>query len=250
LYISIETLSNEGNKMPIDEAFISKMSDNPLIAENEIINRFFKIMQFSTMNDDKSIFYEELVEIFSFYQVYSEKTDLDVSFPKLGSTPEANIELVTSFFKNRHRIINKKFIRFNSEKIILEKKMKFKALLNNEFIYIMTGEEVNRIQRHLSEVQKYIVDNIEIDRAYRLRLQRRIDFLNKDLKIEINSLDPYWALVGDAGVIVGKLRDKAKPIVENITEIVNIIWHLQARTEELASATPVMNLSYKAPDIE
>ena len=234
--------------MPIDEGFIERLSDNPLIAENEIINRFFKIMQFSTMNDDKSIFYEELVEIFSFYQVYSEKNDIDVSFPKLASNPDANIELVTSFFKNRHRIINKKFVRFNSDRIITDKKLKFKALLNNEFIYLMTGDEVNRIQKHLNEVQRHIVDNMDLDRGYRLRLQRRIDFLLRDLRIEVYNLDPYWALVGDAGIIVGKMSDKAKAIVDNVTEIVNIIWHIQARAEELTSGTPVMYLSYKKPE--
>ena len=51
----------------------------------------------------------------------------------------------------------------------------------------------------------------------------------------MSDLDRFWGLVGDAGVVVGKLGKDAKPIVDRIQEVAEIIWRTQARAEELPS---------------
>jgi len=51
----------------------------------------------------------------------------------------------------------------------------------------------------------------------------------------VSDLDRFWGLVGDAGVVLGKLGNDAKPIVDRIREIAEIVWKTQSRTEELPS---------------
>jgi hypothetical protein len=51
----------------------------------------------------------------------------------------------------------------------------------------------------------------------------------------MSSLDKFWGLIGDAGVILGKFGEDAKPFVDRFQEIAQIVWGVQARTEELQS---------------
>jgi hypothetical protein len=52
-------------------------------------------------------------------------------------------------------------------------------------------------------------------------------------------LDRLWGLIGDAGVVLGKFGESAKPIVDRIKEIAEIVWQTQSRAEELPSGTPI-----------
>jgi hypothetical protein len=51
-------------------------------------------------------------------------------------------------------------------------------------------------------------------------------------------LDRFWGLVGDAGVVLAKLGDNAKPIIECVKQITEIVWRAQGRAEQLPSNMP------------
>jgi hypothetical protein len=53
----------------------------------------------------------------------------------------------------------------------------------------------------------------------------------------MSDLDRFWGLIGDAGVVLGKLGNDAKPFVDRIKEIADIVWNTQSRAEELPSGT-------------
>lgn len=54
----------------------------------------------------------------------------------------------------------------------------------------------------------------------------------------MSDIDVFWGLVGDAGVAIGKFGKDAKPFVDRIREITDIVWRTQSRAEELPSGTP------------
>lgn len=56
---------------------------------------------------------------------------------------------------------------------------------------------------------------------------------------KMSDLDRFWGLVGDAGVVLGKFGDDAKPIIDRIRVIAQIVWRTQARAEELPSDAPM-----------
>ena len=47
-----------------------------------------------------------------------------------------------------------------------------------------------------------------------------------------------WGMVGDAGVLIGKLGTDAKPIVDRVKEIAAIVWKTQAIAEKLPRNSP------------
>jgi hypothetical protein len=54
-----------------------------------------------------------------------------------------------------------------------------------------------------------------------------------ELHKKMSNLDKFWGLIGDAGVTLGKFGEEAKPFVDRIREIVDIIWRVQSIAEEL-----------------
>ena len=44
---------------------------------------------------------------------------------------------------------------------------------------------------------------------------------------------------GEAGVVLGKLGDDAKPFVDRVREITEVVWRCQARSEQLPGDVPL-----------
>ena len=65
---------------------------------------------------------------------------------------------------------------------------------------------------------------------------------------KVSDLDRFWGLIGDAGVVLGKLGNDAKPFVDRIREIADIVWQTQSRAEELPSGTSLPSLENKPSD--
>lgn len=49
----------------------------------------------------------------------------------------------------------------------------------------------------------------------------------------MSNLDQFWGLIGEAGVVLGKLGQDAKPFVDRVREVVDIVWRVQSIAEEL-----------------
>ncbi len=64
---------------------------------------------------------------------------------------------------------------------------------------------------------------------------------------KISDLDRFWGLIGDAGIAIGKFGENAKPIVDRIKEIADIVWRTQANAEELPTGSSIPFLNKKEP---
>jgi hypothetical protein len=72
-----------------------------------------------------------------------------------------------------------------------------------------------------------------------------LERLQTELHKRVSDLDRFWGLIGDAGVVLGKLGSDAKPIVDRIREVADIVWRTQSRAEELPSGTRLPELSHE-----
>ena len=75
------------------------------------------------------------------------------------------------------------------------------------------------------------------------RLLVRLEKLQSEMHKKVSDLDRFRGLIGDAGVVLGKLGKDAKPIVDRIKEVADIVWQTQSRTEELPSGTKIPMLT-------
>jgi hypothetical protein len=115
----------------------------------------------------------------------------------------------------------------------------FTEELGGGFLYEITPSDLERLQTLLDECRALITASDRFGPDHKRRLLRRLERLQAELHKSVSDLDRFWALVGEAGVALGKFGRDAKPLVDRIREITGIVWRSQARAEDLPGSTPL-----------
>ncbi|NKI96691.1 hypothetical protein [Rhizobacter sp. SG703] len=116
---------------------------------------------------------------------------------------------------------------------------KFRASLGSAFAYEFSQGDLDRVQELLNELRDHVANADGLKDEHRQRLLRRLEHVQRELHKKVSDLDRLWGLVGDAGVVLNKLGRDAKPIVDRLREVVDIIWRTQVRAEELPSGATI-----------
>jgi hypothetical protein len=123
---------------------------------------------------------------------------------------------------------------------------RFRANLGKGFSYEFSQGDLDRVQALLNHLREEISACNQLEREHQQRLLRRLERLQSELHKRVSDLDRFWGLIGDAGVVLGKIGNDAKPIVDRIREIADIVWQTQSRAEELPSGTKLPQLEHKS----
>jgi hypothetical protein len=78
-----------------------------------------------------------------------------------------------------------------------------------------------------------------IDDEHRRRLLLRLEKLQSEIHKKVSDLDRFWGMIGDAGVVMRKFGEDAKPIVDRIREMVDIVWRAQSKSEQIEEGPKV-----------
>jgi len=149
-----------------------------------------------------------------------------------------------------------KYLNVIEEKCIAEASLlhlnsyrsRFKASLGSSFCYEFSQGDIERIQNLINEIRDQITATTKFEENHKQRLLKRLERLQAEVHKKVSDLDRFWGLIGDAGVVFGKFGNDAKPIVDRIREIAEIVWRTQARSEELPSGTTLPMLENKKHD--
>jgi hypothetical protein len=126
---------------------------------------------------------------------------------------------------------------------------RFRGAMGAGFSYEFSQGDLERVQHLINELREQLSAHIALEQDHKQRLLRRLERLQSELHKKVSDLDRFWGLIGDAGVVLGKLGNDSKPIVDRMREIANIVWQTQSRAEELPSGTRLPSLDYK-PECE
>jgi hypothetical protein len=118
-------------------------------------------------------------------------------------------------------------------------KATFKLSLGAGFCYEFSQGDLSKIQSLINELREQIATSNQFEHDHQQRLLRRLEKIQSELHKKVSDLDRFWGLIGDAGVVLGKFGNDAKPLVDRIKEIAEIVWQTQSRAEELPSGTPI-----------
>lgn len=122
---------------------------------------------------------------------------------------------------------------------------RFKTSLGSSFVYEFSQGDLERVQILVNQLRDLISNAKGFEKEHQQRLLHRLEKLQSELHKKVSDLDRFWGLIGDAGVVLGKIGEDAKPIVDRIREIADIVWHTQSRAEELPSGTKLPQLEHK-----
>ena len=163
---------------------------------------------------------------------------------KLDSNNPA--ELDTSF-RVLHAIISED----RQTRRTIEQKDRFASLLGSVFHYELSEADVQRIQHLLNELRDMISGASDFEADHKQRILKRLERLQSEIHKRLSDLDKFYGIIGDAGVLLGKFGRDAKPFIDRIREIVEIIWRAQANAEQLpTSARPALLSTDKTSEDE
>lgn len=218
----------------LDEEFIENLKKYPA----EYLIKAIKYYR-SQLSDDAEEWHESDLEyLLSAYALVSEIVEA-----KLIDIYLSPIDLSNNFTENCK---NLNFALSEAESLLATKEAEAKFLkikdqlkitLGTGFSYEFTDGDLKTIQSLINDLREKITSQINLEEEHRLRLLKRLEALQRELHKKISDLDRFWGLIGDAGVVLGKLGEDAKPIVDRIRDIANIVWRTQAHCEQLPSGT-------------
>lgn len=109
-------------------------------------------------------------------------------------------------------------------------------------LYRFSDRDFARVQTLINELRQIVVQSAHFDEDHRRRMLKRLERLQSELNKRMSDLDRFWGLVGDAGIALGKFGNEAKPFVDRIKELSEIIWRTQAEAEKLPEHSKIPTL--------
>ena len=92
----------------------------------------------------------------------------------------------------------------------------YKTALKSTFAYEFSQGDLDRVQNLLNELRNHISEITNLEPDHKRRLLKRLESLQSELHKRVSDLDRFWGMVGDAGGVLGKLGEDAKPIVDRV----------------------------------
>lgn len=224
--------------MLFDEEFINSIDTNPvgaIVDACEItIHKLEETEQEQAWNNDDqellleaSALIETIIITNELYSNYELPHELSGDLQNICSTLNQYIHNIHGEFQSR------------ATELKLESyKNRYKAALKSTFAYEFSQGDLERVQNLINELRSHISEVTNLEPDHKRRLLSRLESLQSELHKRVSDLDRFWGMIGDAGVVLGKLGEDAKPIIDRIKEISEIVWRTQARTEELPSDSP------------
>ncbi|WP_206019159.1 hypothetical protein [Salinicola acroporae] len=231
--------------MFFEPEFIAKVEEEPIeglvkackramAAQDELDNREEWTAQEHELLWEASIFVDLIIK--------AKEIDLDLELPEPSINIHENCNTLRKYLEEVEKTLQGEATKLKINSF----KKQYENVLKSSFAYEFTQGDLDRVQLLINEIRTHLsrVDNL--DSGHKQRLLKRLESLQAELHKRVSDLDRFWGLVGDAGVVLGKLGKDAKPIVDRIREVAEIVWKTQARTEELPSGTNNPVLEQKA----
>lgn len=181
--------------------------------------------------------YEVLLEAFLLIDEVRVSKILNVVPSNFSISGEKDVDC-----KNMHAYlehVEKQCVRETSKLKAESLRMHFRTALGVGFCYEFSQGDLDRVQVLLNQLRDSINGIKTLQDDHKRRLLARLEKLQSELHKKVSDLDRFWGLIGDAGIVIGKLGQDAKPIVDRIREIADIVWQTQSRAEELPSGTQI-----------
>jgi hypothetical protein len=231
------TISTTVVKDPIEE-FIANLPTDPIDGAIRIHNRFVE-MDRRLSQEQELIHYDAYLDSFILITTYCDAKRLPFKTPPpITDDARHTIDNIKDYFQ----YLGKELDTQQTRTITEQRRTKYALLFSQGFHYEFSEGDLQRVQQLINELRTRITASKLFDEGHRVRVLQRLEKLQSELHQKMADLDKFWGLVGDAGIVLGKLGKDAKPFVDRIREIADIIWRTQTRSEALPSSAPFPQL--------
>ena len=222
-----------------DEEYLDSLPNEPVLAIVEVVNKAIDHWGNLSSNQEHQEF-EFFLEAFAITKALLENTpEINLEQPTMTGSPQVVVEKLNNYFHSLKSAVAEQHVLIKSAQFTT----KYQAKYGNSFSYEFSDGDLEKIQELINELRGSITASDIFEQDHKARLLARLEKIQSELHKKMADLDRLWGLVGDAGVAIGKFGKDAKPIVDRIREISDIVWRTQSRAEELPSDTPMELIS-------
>lgn len=230
--------------MVFSEEFLEELKDKPLEGTLRLIG-----MALSEMVEDEGWSdseYQVLLEAYALITEIWEIGLLDIEEPFVHIKGEMGDDCsqIVQYLRSLEQTCTSQASKLRLQSF----KSHFKTVLGAGFVYEFSTGDLERVQELINQLRGLISATNDLEKDHQRRLLSRLERLQSEIHKKVSDLDRFWGLIGDAGVVLGKLGKlgkNAKPIVDRIREVADIVWQTQSRAEELPSGIQPPLLTHK-----
>lgn len=216
-----------------DHDYVEKIPVDPENSVVDIVNRAFSHLHEGTQQW-QSDEYPILLEAFALVSSIEDSGLLSfgVGRPML---PNGDWEEDCRQMNTYLMAVRESMTKLAQQNLLANMKSSFSTLLTNKFHYKFSSADIDRMQTLINELRQQITESTLYSDEHRARLLKRLEGLQGEVHKKMSDLDKFWGLIGDAGVAIGKFGNDAKPLVDRIVELTQIVWNSQKDAEQLPS---------------
>lgn len=238
--------------MRIPQEILNQVMIEPLPGTIAAIN--FALTSFGDSNGWEAGDEEIMLEAYALVTSLQETGRLNVTTtpPSITANLQSTCGQLQRFLNEIKNLSEDKLRLETNQRKIDQFKNQFALTLNNAFGYEFTDGDLKRVQALINELRELITANTELDEDHKLRLLKRLEKMQSEIHKKVSDLNAFYGLAVEASVMLKKVGENAKPIVDRIKELTGISWNTQARAENLPSGTepPLLENDSKPPAIE
>lgn len=218
-----------------DDEFVDSLPEEVLPAAQKIKAKFESSDEaISEKEHAVEAYYSAYLKAYGLLQAFAGAKELDIDFPELTDSKMDSILIIRQAFFDLGREITK--LEKNKARSLLETtKFHFSTKFGSIFSYEFSEGDLKKIESLVAGIGKFVSGNVAYNQSHKSRILQRLKKIQDELDKKMGDLDPFWGLLGEAGVATAKLGKEAKPVVERVFKIAEIVWRTQARAEELPS---------------
>jgi hypothetical protein len=226
------------------DEFLENLPNNPYEAIRSMSECFDKEHQAIPPGEEVENF-DKYIDAFAALEAFIQATELPFGLPNLNTPPDpqTDIKIIGNCFKSSGNHAAAKLRERKYTSCFDKSREKYAMRFGTVFAYRFSDGDIARIQQLLNELRDKITDSELFDAKHKERILVKLEKLQTELHKKMSSLDKLWGLIGEAGVVLGKFGQDAKPLADRIREIAQITWRTQARAEELPSGATLPLLS-------
>ena len=229
--------------MLFDDEFIGALRDDPVRGTIALCDRTISQLDFRNTDGWTDADFSILIESYSLLVevIEADLLPIKLQYPAIDNGGAEDCPKLYKYLTEIRQLCTSEETKLR----VASLRNRFRASLGTGFTYEFSQGDLEKVQGLVNQLREMIAATTSLEREHQQRLLRRLEKLQAEMHKRMSDLDRFWGLIGDAGVVLGKMGTDAKPIVDRIREIADIVWQTQSRAEELPSGTKLPQLKNK-----
>lgn len=219
--------------------FIESLSKDDLLALRSICNEYNVFIDNYSYAIEKSVevFFgehsEEYMDALAFIEAFFESRNMPLFGVDMNQPPQNIAKVFHHQLRNLCNDVQSQIRQIN----FLKDKENYRLSLESGFYYEFSEGDVDAIKKSIKELKEKIEVCDKLSEDHKARVLKKLNDLDSEINIKMTTLDKAYVLISEASILIYKLEKEAKPYVQIIKKIINLIWRAEARAEGLPSDT-------------